>query len=43
MRGIPYSKDIWPITYDGIRATAQTHARKVILEQTEKPGCSQMR
>jgi len=26
--GIPYSNDMWPIKYDGKRATAQTHARK---------------
>ncbi|MGH9339523.1 MAG: sulfatase family protein [Acidobacteriota bacterium] len=26
--GIPYSNDMWPIDYDGTRATPQTHARK---------------
>jgi arylsulfatase A-like enzyme len=26
--GIPYSNDMWPINYDGTRATAETNARK---------------
>jgi len=26
--GIPYSNDMWPFTYDNVRATNETHARK---------------
>jgi arylsulfatase A-like enzyme len=26
--GIPYSNDMWPLTYDNVRATPETHPRK---------------
>lgn len=42
--GIPYSNDMWPFTYDNIRATPETHARKAsfpelpLIHNTEKVG-----
>ena len=40
--GIPYSNDMWPLTYDNVRATPETHARKAsfpelpLIHNTEK-------
>jgi arylsulfatase len=31
--GIPYSNDMWPLTYDNIRATPETHARKALFPE----------
>jgi arylsulfatase A-like enzyme len=42
--GIPYSNDMWPLTYDNVRATPETHARKAsfpelpLIHNTEKVG-----
>ena len=42
--GIPYSNDMWPLTYDNVRATPETHARKAsyselpLIHNSEKIG-----